>query len=53
MSAKKILSEDELEQLNLSENGHTIDIVTLNVRTSFGVACRDANHLIHTPSISA
>ena len=28
-------------------------IVTLNARTSFGVACRDANHLIHTPSISA
>ena len=28
-------------------------IVTLNAPTSFGVACRDANHLIHTPSISA
>ena len=28
-------------------------IVTLNVWTTFGVACRDANHLIHTPSISA
>ena len=31
----------------------TQSIVTLNARTSFGVACRDANHLIHTPSISA
>ena len=28
-------------------------IVTLNARASFGVACRDANHLILTPSISA
>ena len=28
-------------------------IVTLNAPTSFGVAWRDANHLIHTPSISA
>ena len=37
---------------NRAASRERILAVTLNARTSFGVACRDANHLIHTPSIS-